>query len=140
MKYLLDTNIFIAALKGVGSVQKKLEITPLSDIVLSPVVLGELLLGVEKSLFKQKNAERLAKVTERIELVAIDKNVSQQYSVIRAYLEKKGQTIGANDYWIAAQGLALNAVLVTDNTREFKRVPGLSVENWLEKSNFENNS
>lgn len=133
MKFLLDTNIFIAALKGVESVQQKLINTQLSDILLSPVVLGELELGVEKSHFKQKNAERLAKVIEQIELVVIDRKVSKKYSVIRAYLESRGITIGSNDYWIAAQGLALNAVVVTDNIREFARVPDLEIENWLIK-------
>ena len=132
MKFLLDTNIFIAALKGVKNVQQRLEKTPLSDILLSPIVLGELELGVAKSQFKQKNAERLASVIEHLELVAIDKKVSQKYSQIRAHLETQGMTIGSNDYWIAAQGLALNAVVVTDNTREFARVPELKVENWLE--------
>ena len=115
MKFLLDTNIFIAALKGVKTVQQRLEKTPLSDILLSPIVLGELELGVEKSQFKQKNAERLANIIKQIELVTIDRKVSKHYSVIRSHLEVRGVTIGSNDYWIAAQGLALNATVVTDN-------------------------
>lgn len=131
MKFLLDTNIFIAALKGVESVQNKLKKIPLSNIVLSPIVLGELQLGVEKSQFKRKNAARLKSVIDQFELVLIDKRVSNEYSRIRAYLEIKGMTIGSNDYWIAAQGLALDAVVVTDNANEFERVPNLKIENWL---------
>ena len=131
MRYLIDTNTFIAAMKGVACVRDKLEHTPLSDLVLSPVVLGELELGIEKSAHREKNAARLAGVVARIELLPLDARVSRQYATIRADLERKGTPIGANDYWIAAQGLAFGAVVVTDNEAEFTRVPGLAVENWL---------
>lgn len=131
MRYLLDTNIFIAALKGAEKVRDRLATLPLSDLLLSPVVLGELLLGVEKSQHRDKNAARLASVVENIQLIPIDTETSRHYGAIRAELELRGTPIGANDYWIAAQGLAHQAVVVTDNTNEFKRVPGLKVENWL---------
>lgn len=131
MRYLLDTNVFIAAMRGVESVRVKLEQTALADLVLSPVVLGELQLGVEKSAYREQNAARLARLTEEIELVALDGQVSQRYGQIRAQLERSGTPIGANDLWIAAQGLALRAVVVTDNLGEFGRVPELIAENWL---------
>jgi tRNA(fMet)-specific endonuclease VapC len=131
MRYLIDTNIFIAAMKGVASVRYKLEHTSLSDLALSPIVLAELELGVEKSAHREKNAARLAGVVAKIELIPIDARVSRHYATIRADLERKGTPIGANDYWIAAQGLALGAVVVTDNEAEFNRVLGLPVENWL---------
>ncbi|WP_295430934.1 PIN domain-containing protein [uncultured Thiodictyon sp.] len=131
MRYLIDTNTFIAAMKGVAGVRDKLEHTPLSDLVLSPVVLGELELGIEKSAHREKNAARLAGVVARIELLPLDATVSRHYATIRADLERKGTPIGANDYWIAAQGLAFGAVVVTDNEAGFTRVPGLAVENWL---------
>lgn len=128
---LLDTNILIAAMKGVERVRRKLEATALSEIVLSPVVLGELALGVEKSLHRERNAARLARVVDGLHVVALDAATSRHYAVVRAELERQGVPIGANDYWIAAQALALRAVLVTDNVGEFSRVPGLTVENWL---------
>ncbi|MEY3201252.1 MAG: hypothetical protein RIR70_802 [Pseudomonadota bacterium] len=131
MRYLLDTNIFIAAMKGLPPVRRRLEATALTDILLSPIVLGELVLGVEKSLHQEKNAERLASVTTQIELAPIDEAVSRQYAHIRALLERRGTPIGGNDFWIAAQALALGLVLVTDNQAEFARVPGLALENWL---------
>jgi len=112
-------------------VRRKLEATALSEIVLSPVVLGELALGVEKSLHREKNAARLARVVDGLHVVALDAATSRHYAVVRAELERQGVPIGANDYWIAAQALALRAVLVTDNVGEFSRVPGLTVENWL---------
>ena len=131
MRYLLDTKIFIAARKGVDFVRVRLERTPLADLVLSPVVLGELELGVEKSAYREKNAARLAGLVEKLELAPLDGQVSQRYAKIRAHLERHGTPIGANDLWIAAQGLALGAVVVTDNLAEFRRVPGLLTENWL---------
>lgn len=131
MRYLLDTNIFIAALKGAEKVRDRLATLPLSDLLLSPVVLGELLLGVEKSQHRDKNAARLASVVEAIQIIPIDAETSRHYGAIRAEFELRGTPIGANAYWIAAQGLAHQAVVVTDNTNEFKRVPGLTIENWL---------
>ena len=132
MRYLLDTNILIAAMKGLEKVRDKLATIPLSDLLLSPVVLGELQLGVEKSLHREKNAAHLARIVEGIQLVMLDAETSQHYGAIRAELERQGKPIGANDYWIAAQGRALGAVVVTDNTSEFSRVPGLVIANWLE--------
>ena len=132
MRYLLDTNIFIAAMKGVEGVRHKLEHTPVSDIVLSPVVLGELEFGVEKSAYREKNVARLAEVVGKLDMVPLDARVSRSYAVIRASLERRGVPIGANDFWIAAQGLALGAVVVTDNVGEFSRVQGLVTENWLD--------
>ena len=132
MRYLLDTNILIAAIKGLENVRDKLASIPLSDLLLSPVVLGELQLGVEKSQYREKNAARLARMVEGIQLVMLDAETSLHYGAIRAELERQGKPIGANDFWIAAQGRALGAVVVTDNTSEFSRVPGLVIENWLE--------
>lgn len=132
MRYLLDTNILIAAMKGVEKVRDKLVTLPLSDLLLSPVVLGELQLGVEKSLHREKNAARLARLVEGIQLAVLDAETSRHYGEIRAQLERSGKPIGANDYWIAAQGRALGTVVVTDNTGEFSRVPGLAIENWLD--------
>lgn len=131
MRYLLDTNIFIAAMKGVAAVRERLEATPLSDLVLSPVVLGELWLGVEKSQHREKNAARLERLVENLQLLPLDTETSRHYAAIRGELEQMGKPIGANDYWIAAQARAMSAVVVTDNVGEFSRVSGLAVENWL---------
>jgi tRNA(fMet)-specific endonuclease VapC len=129
--YLLDTNILIAALKGQMEVQSRLETMPLSAIRLSAIVLGELEFGAEKSARSERNRARLAVLVQRLELVGIDHDVTRHYAKVRAMLERQGTPIGANDTWIAAQALAINAVLVTDNEREFSRVPSLPIENWL---------
>ena len=132
MLYLLDTNIVIAALKGVASVRRKLETTPISCLVLSPVVLGELEFGAEKSAYPEKNRARLSTLIDNIPISPLDDETSRQYGRIRAQLERNGAPIGSNDFWIAAQALALGAVAVTDNVGEFSRVSGLTIENWLE--------
>lgn len=131
MAYLLDTNIFIAALKGHPTVRARLEALPASAVLLSPIVLGELETGVEKSTQIERNRARLTGVVARLELVPLDGAVSTTYAGIRAKLERHGTPIGANDLWIAAHALTLGAILVTDNLREFCRVDGLVVENWL---------
>ncbi|MER9080833.1 PIN domain-containing protein [Mesorhizobium sp. M0895] len=129
--YLLDTNILIAAMKGRPEVRKRLEAQQISAIRLSAIVLGELEFGAEKSAYGDRNRAHLATLTQRLPLVGIDQDTIRHYAKIRALLERQGTPIGANDTWIAAQALAINAILVTDNEREFSRVPGLSVENWL---------
>ncbi|MHB0985198.1 MAG: type II toxin-antitoxin system VapC family toxin [Sulfuricella sp.] len=133
MAYLLDTNIIIAAMKGVPGVIGRLEKIPLSALILSPIVLGELEFGAEKSAHVEKNRARLASLIENIPAAPLDTETSRHYGLIRADLEEKGTPIGANDLWIAAQALALGAMLVTDNIGEFSRVAGLEVENWVEK-------
>lgn len=133
MAYLLDTNIIIAAMKGVPGVIDRLEKIPLSALILSPIVLGELEFGAEKSVHVERNRARLASLIENIPAAPLDAESSRHYGLIRADLEKKGTPIGANDLWIAAQALALGAVLVTGNVGEFSRVEGLEVENWVGK-------
>jgi tRNA(fMet)-specific endonuclease VapC len=129
--YLLDTNIVIAALKGHEEVRGRLEVEELSVIRLSAIVLGELEFGAEKSAYGERNRARLSALAGRLELVGVDHVTTRHYGQIRAFLERQGMPIGANDTWIAAQALAIGATLVTDNVREFSRVPGLGVENWL---------
>jgi tRNA(fMet)-specific endonuclease VapC len=129
--YLLDTNTLIAALKGRPEVRSRLESLPLSAMRLSAIVLGELEFGAEKSAHRERNRTRLATLVQRLELVGVDHDITRHYAKVRAMLERQGTPIGANDTWIAAQALAIKATLVTDNEREFSRVPGLPMENWL---------
>ena len=132
MRYLLDTNILIAAMKKRPAVLARMESVPVSDLVLSPVVLGELKLGVAKSCRREANAARLVQIREHLPLTPLDGATSRRYGEIRAQLEIQGTPIGSNDYWIAAQSSTLGVVLVTDNVREFDRVEGLRIENWLD--------
>lgn len=131
--YLLDTNILIAALKGQPDVRLRLESLPLDTIRLSAIVLGELEFGAEKSAWIERNRARLATLARRLPLVGVDATVAGQYARVRAYLERQGTPIGANDNWIAAQALAIRATLVTDNEREFSAIPDLPLVNWLRR-------
>ena len=132
MRHLLDTNIFIAALKGRSEVRTRLQRLPLADLLLSPVVLGELELGVAKSAWPERNRARLADVVQHLTVVPLDAEAAHHYADIRAVLERRGTPIGANDLWIAAQARALGAVLVTDNVRELGRGDALKIDNWLQ--------
>ena len=132
--YLLDTNILIASMKGREEVRRRLEIEPLNALRLSAIVLGELEFGVEKSAYGERNRARLATLAQRLPVVGLDHEAARHYGRIRAFLERQGTVIGANNTWIAAQALAIDATLVTDNQREFGRVPGLRLENWLQPS------
>ena len=131
MRYLLDTNVCIAALKHEPRVLERLEALAPEDLILSPVVLGELEVGVQKSQWPERNRQRLDALCKGLPLVPLDGAVAMAYGGIRSQLERAGRVIGANDLWIAAQAMALDAVMVTDNMREFQRVEGLQVENWL---------
>lgn len=132
MRHLLDTNSFIAALKGRSEVRTRLQRLPLADLLLSPVVLGELELGVARSAWPERNRARLADVVQHLTVVPLDAEAAHHYADIRAVLERRGTPIGANDLWIAAQARALGAVLVTDNVRELGRVDALKIDNWLQ--------
>jgi tRNA(fMet)-specific endonuclease VapC len=129
--FLLDTNIVIAAMKGAPRVRRHLEETPVNLLRLSAIVLGELEFGAEKSAHCARNRARLIELTHSLPFVGIDTDTTRQYARIRALLERQGMPIGSNDLWIAAQALAIDAILVTDNQREFQRVPGLSLANWI---------
>lgn len=131
MAWLLDTNIIIAAVKGTPSVRAHLQKVQAVDVLLSPIVLGELELGAEKSAYPERNRARLQTVIDGFAVVALDAAASRVYGQIRHELEHCGLPIGNNNQWIAAQALAIGATLVTDNLREFACVPGLNVENWL---------
>lgn len=134
MAWLLDTNILIAAVKGVPSVRAHLEKVRAVDVLLSPIVLGELELGAEKSAFPDHNRVTLQTLIHGFTVIALDAATSRAYGQIRHQLERYGLPIGNNDLWIAAQALALGIPLVTDNLREFERIPDLTIENWLVKT------
>jgi tRNA(fMet)-specific endonuclease VapC len=131
MRYLLDTNLLIAAMKKHARVLARMADIPLSDLVLSPIVLGELELGVAKSQHPSENAERLTLISQNLCLAPLDAKVSRHYGEIRGWLERQGTPIGANDYWIAAHARSVPAILATNNVREFSRVPELRVEDWM---------
>ena len=130
-RYLIDTNIWSALIRRSNPVvvERFLSLKP-EQLVLSPIVLGELEVGYYKGDRTPKRRQVLEHITANTQLLALDGGVSATYARIRAELEQAGTPIGPNDTWIAAEAVYHQLVLVTDNTREFARVSGLLLENW----------
>lgn len=130
-RYLLDTNICIYWLNTRHPrIVERLDTVPASALGMSVVTWGELQFGAAKShqpALVRRNLEALA---EAVPPLALPAEAAGHYGELRATLERKGTLIGANDLWIAAHALAESRTLVTNNAREFKRVPKLKVENW----------
>ena len=132
MRYMLDTNI-IAYVKNnrPESVLRQLMEHPPQDYCISSITLAELEFGVYNSARPQQNQLALMAFLARIEVMPFDAYAAGAYGMIRADLTRKGRQIGANDLLIAAHAKALGLTLVTNNTREFERVEGLKLENWV---------
>ncbi len=128
---MLDTNICIAVMKGDAVTRNKLSSIPVQNVGISGIVFAELSYGVKKSERKEQNVKALSDFTALCQLWDWPFQAAHVYGEIRAHLEASGMIIGANDLLIAAHALFLEAVLVTGNVREFKRVPGLNIENWI---------
>lgn len=132
MKYMLDTNtcIYLIKNKPLGIV-KKLQSLKIEDVSISTITLAELEYGVEKSQKREQNKLALAEFLAPVEVLNFDDFAAQKYGEIRTFLESKGKLIGAMDMLIAGHALSLNLILVTNNVREFKRIPSLKIENWV---------
>jgi len=129
--YMLDTDICIYIIKKRSAlVLNKLELLLPEQILISSVTIGELIYGVEKSEQREKNHSALKNFMQPFTISSFDADAALELGKIRAHLEKKGQIIGIFDLMIAAQARALDVILVTNNEREFRRVPELRVENW----------
>ena len=130
--YLLDTNVCIAYKKRKSGIPERIETLPAGQVAMSVVTWGELMLGVEKSQFRERSLEILKRVREIIPVIGTDESVGDHYGAIRGQLELAGKKIGPNDLWIAAHARALGITVVTNNTGEFARVSGLTVEDWTQ--------
>lgn len=132
MKYLLDTNICIYIIKQKPSiVLERLQKVKINEIGISIITLAELEYGVAKSDFPERNKLALIKFLAPFEILSFSETAAAIYGRIRSDLEKKGQIIGPYDLLIGAHALAENLTLVTNNQREFQRIPGLMIENWV---------
>lgn len=134
MKYMLDTNICIYAIKNKPEqVLQRLKENQQNGLCISAITLSELEYGAAKSSNPQKNQAAIMQLVLVLEVLPFDDRASIEYGGIRAYLEKQGTPIGPLDTLIASHARAEGLVLVTNNVREFKRVPGLRVENWADQ-------
>jgi tRNA(fMet)-specific endonuclease VapC len=131
IRYLLDTNIVIYVIK-----KRPLEIMQTFNkhsgrMAISSITLAELFHGAEKSSHFAENLTVIDDFTSRLEVLPYTPKAAQHYGSIRAALERNGETIGVNDLHIAAHARSEGLVLVTNNLREFERVPALETENWI---------
>ena len=133
MMYMLDTNICIYIIKQKPkSVIDKLKKMKNANICISSITYSELLYGAEKSSNIAKNLLALTLFLSNIEILSYDESASIDYGIIRSKLEKQGKIIGPLDMLIAAHAKSLNITLVSNNLKEFERVDGLRLENWVE--------
>lgn len=130
--YMLDTNTCIHVIKyRPDSLLRKFSSIAVGEVAISSIVAAELWYGVALSQKKRKNEAALKNFLEYLEVLPWPSEAGPMYGRIRAHLKISGTPIGAMDLLIASHALFLGAVLVTDNIREFGRVPDLKVENWL---------
>ena len=131
LKYLLDTNIVIYVIK-----QRPLQVLEVFNkhhgrMAISSITLAELAHGAEKSSDISRNTAVVEDFVSRLAVLPYDDKAAWHYGNIRAALEKLGQPIGINDLHIAAHARSNGLTLITNNMREFERVPGLLLENWV---------
>ncbi len=129
---LLDTNICIYVIRRRPSeVLAKFEEYDIGEIGVSSITVAELRYGAEKSGRPSRNLEALSQFLIPLEVADFDTNAAAEYGLIRAALERQGTPIGPLDTLIAAHAVSLDTKLVTNNAREFERVPNLELENWM---------
>ena len=131
MKYMLDTNICIYAIKNKSKqiIQNILSKDP-NDICISSITYSELMYGVEKSIYKDRNKLALTLFLSPFKILPFDASCAEEYGNIRTELEENGNPIGPMDMLIASHAKKENLIIVTNNTKEFKRVKDLIVEDW----------
>ena len=129
--YILDTNTLIYYFKGVGNVADNLLAVSPKDIGIPAVVLYELEYGISKSTSPQKRTKQLEELCSLVEVLAFGNEEAKISATVRAFLEKKGTPIGPYDVMIAGTVISKQGILVTNNTKEFRRVPKLKIIDWL---------
>ncbi len=133
MTYLLDTDVFSAIAKARDTaLLRRVERIRLEDLALSIVTIGEIRFGQALNPLAVKLRERIDVLLDSMRHLPLGWNAVPHYASVRAHLQSKGTPIGPNDLWLAAHALAEDLTLVTGNQREFKRVPTLRVENWMD--------
>lgn len=131
MRFMFDTNICIDLIRSrPKKLLRRLKRARPDDICISAITLSELEYGASKSAAPDRNRLALAEFMTAIDVISYDDNAAPHYGRIRAELESQGKTIGPLDMLIASHALSLDLTLITSNEREFRRVPGLKVDNW----------
>jgi tRNA(fMet)-specific endonuclease VapC len=130
--YMLDTNMCTYLRQNrPPEVTARFRRMQHGDAVLSVITYGELLYGAQRSQQYTRALESLARLVSVLPVLPMPEEAASAYGEIRAALETRGEMIGGNDLWIAAHAKSVGLTLVTNNVREFKRVPGLKLQNWV---------
>lgn len=130
-RYILDTDICIhARRRRPPELVARFDKLQRGEAVLSVITYGELLFGAYKSTTSARAIQVIEEFGSLFDIIPVSVEAGRAYGIIRADLEARGQVIGGNDLWIAAQARASGLILVTGNEREFSRVAGLQIENW----------
>lgn len=131
MNYLVDTNILIFLCNSKSkSLEHKFKTHRPEEFGISSITVGELIYGVNKSQQRDRNLQAILKILSPFIIIDFDSSDGWEYGEIRAALEKKGRSVGGNDIMIAAQARRRGLTMITNNTKEYKRVDGLHVEDW----------
>lgn len=130
--YMLDTNTCIFVLKN-RTEKLKYKFKAIKNLCISSVTYGELCFGIEngQTSLKEERYSQLDMFTQRLIIDPWDEEAARYYGFLRAMLKREGKPIGNNDLLIAAHARSLNAVLVTNNIKEFSRIPDLTLEDWV---------
>jgi tRNA(fMet)-specific endonuclease VapC len=131
IKYMLDTNILIYTIKNRPKKVRDAFKKHADYLAMSTVTLGELIYGAEKSTQSVRNLADIEALAARMDVVPFDSQAAIHFGQVRAELSNSGKLIGPFDLMIAGHARSRGLILVTNNLREFKRVPGLRVENWV---------
>ena len=131
MKVLLDTNVCIAVMRGQDSAVSKLATHAPGDCAVSSVTAYELFTGIEKCREPERERAKVTRLLSALQVLPFDEASARRAASVRAALEAAGQTCGPYDLLLAGHALALGLTLITNNVREFSRVSGLVIENWV---------
>jgi tRNA(fMet)-specific endonuclease VapC len=130
LEYMLDTNICIYVIKNRPAALRERFDQLAEKLCISTITLGELLYGVEKSARRSQNLEAVEQFTARLEVLPFSAKAAAHFGQIRAELARAGRPCGAYDMLIAAHARSEGLMLITNNIREFERMPGLRIDNW----------
>ena len=131
MEYLLDTNICIHYFKGQFGIKERIEKIGFENFAISEITLAELIYGAEKSQQKEKNMKVVENFAEKIEILPILSSL-KIYGKEKARLRSIGKIIGDLDLFIGSTSIVNDMIMVTRNTREFERLDGIRIENWID--------
>src|SRR5579863_6001507 len=130
LQYMLDTGTCSYAMKRLPSVVQRLANVPVGEVCISVITTSELLFGVEVSPRQPEDQATLTALLPYVEVLDFPVIACAHYASIRAELKVRGAMVGANDLFIAAHARSLGLTLITNNTREFRRVRNLAIDNW----------